>query len=177
MTGKTPAEPDNAGHESYAITDVTHIAKAVIKAAPVREHRWPAWEAFTAAMENGWAELSAEYPWEKPEKATWVSFAHARHALTAMLEAIPDSDERDRLAKVTAKEAERIEQRMEVGIPADAAASSGLRCMVCSKPLPAGSKASRRTCGDSCRQKAYQARKRGQRQAQGSRQVVMGQGA
>ena len=44
------------------------------------------------------------------------------------------------------------------GVPATA--SSGARCMVCSKPLDPKSKASRKTCSDNCRARLYQRRKR-----------------
>ena len=153
MTGKTPAEPDNSGYESYAITDVESIAKAVIRQAPDKAHRWLAWKAFTASMQDDW-ELTAEYPWEQPEKATRVSLEHARYALLKMLEVIPDTAEQARLARVTAAECEKVETRMESGIPADTdkpAGSLPVRyCGHCAKPFRPR-KPSAKWCSPSCR--------------------------
>lgn len=45
----------------------------------------------------------------------------------------------------------------DTGVPA-IPADSVLRCMVCTRELPAGSRASRRTCSDACRQKLSRVR-------------------
>jgi predicted nucleic acid-binding Zn ribbon protein len=54
------------------------------------------------------------------------------------------------------------------GVPATAPGSAA-RCMVCSSPLPAGSKASRKTCSDSCRQR----RSKAMRKAAGEAKAVV----
>ena len=52
------------------------------------------------------------------------------------------------------------------------------RCQVCSKPLPAGSKASRRTCSDRCRQQMKRMKGLGvSRQVPGNRETVTHPGA
>lgn len=57
------------------------------------------------------------------------------------------------LRKRLTEEAEEYEQAHDTGVPDEPdAADSALRCQVCTGPLPAGSKASRRTCSDRCRQ-------------------------
>ena len=69
--------------------------------------------------------------------------------------AYPYSLRADHLVKRLTEDAELYEQQAGLtessDVPEDAAVSA-LRCQVCSGPLPAGCKASRRTCSDRCRQ-------------------------
>jgi hypothetical protein len=62
---------------------------------------------------------------------------------------------RDHLVKRLTEESEAWEQAhgiADTGVPEEAS-DSVLRCMVCTRPLKAGSRASRRTCSDACRQR------------------------
>lgn len=169
MTSKTTAEHDDTRPGDaeldgtfYAVSDVESIAKAVIRAAPARTHRWLMWDAYQSAME-GAAESSAEMPWDPPEAVTRVTARSARHALIKTLEAIPDIAERDRLAKVAAREAEKVEQRMESGIPDSdvlAVPVSVLACQWCSAPIPLARGPKARYCRNSHRVSAHRAKKR-----------------
>ncbi len=144
----------------YAISDLESIVKAVIRQAPDKAHRWLMWEAFTAAIEAA-AEYSQEMPWDPPEAVTRVSARLASRALIRMLEAIPDIAERDRLAKVGEREAEKVEQRLESGI-SDASPSPGysLRCQYCGNPIPAARGKKARYCKNSHRVNAHRRAKR-----------------
>jgi hypothetical protein len=158
MTSKTAAEHDDAELDTtfYAITDVESIAKQVIRQAPDKAHRWLMWDAFSSAMETA-AENSTEMPWDPPEAVTRIAARSARRALIKMLEAIPGIPERDRLAKVTAKEAERVEARMESGIPDSDGKHPARHCAGCGA-VYRPKRESSRYCGQNCRQAAYRAR-------------------
>ena len=166
VTGKPPADPDDVELDStyFPVSAIEGIAKEVIRAAlPV--DRFAMWQAYTETVRDA-AEHSADrMPWDDSAVAvTSITARAARDALTGMLKAVPVPVEQSRLAKIAARECERVEAAMEAGASGSGVPVSALRCQVCSKPLPAGSKASRRTCSDACRQRAYQARKARSRQ-------------
>src|SRR6266702_4185279 len=98
MTGKT-AEPDDDSI-FFAICDIEHIAKQVIRAArPASRH--PMWKEYLGTMQAA-AEASEDLmPWEDPEEVTRITARQAKAVLLAVLEAAPDPAESDRLAKVT----------------------------------------------------------------------------
>jgi hypothetical protein len=157
MTGKT-AEPDDDSI-FFAICDIEHIAKQVIRAArPASRH--PMWKEYLGTM-RAVTEASPDLmPWEDPEQATRITARHAKEVLFAVLEAVPDPAERDRLAKVTSKEAEKVEQRMESGETGPAVPVSVLSCAWCSRPIPAARGPKARFCKNGCRVSAHRAKKR-----------------
>ena len=163
MTSKTAAEHDDSepGITAYPVCDVEGLAKAIIRQAPDKAHRWAMWESFTKAL-AGAREVSAEYPWDDPAEVTAVTPESARHVLLAMFEVIPDNAERDRLAKVAAKEAKILEDRLEAGI-SDVDVPAGrlpLRhCQACGQRYRPRRESSR-YCGQNCRQQAFRLRRK-----------------
>lgn len=147
-----------AGHDDqpaithYPVCDMEGLAKAIIRQAPDKVHRWLMWEAFQSAME-GAAESSREYPWDDPGSVTVLTPESAKAALLRMFAAIPDDGERDRLAKVAAKEAEILEDRLASGT-CDTAVPDGKHpvrhCSQCGKPYRP-QRESARTCSPACR--------------------------
>jgi hypothetical protein len=155
----TAGGPDGFTH--YAIADIEAIAKAVIRAARHAD-RWPAWDAYKAAVKDA-AASSAEFPWQEAEEITSVTAASAKDVLSAVICAVPDPAERKRLSMVMAGEAEKAEARMAAGqgshpgIPL-----SVLKCAWCGKPIPAARGPLARYCTNSHRVTAHKARKRQQ---------------
>jgi hypothetical protein len=145
----------------YLITDIEHIVKQVIRAARPPD-RHPMWKEYLAAV-AGAAETSPDLmPWEDPEQATRITARHAKEVLFAVLTSVADTAERDRLAKVTAKEAGKVEQRMESGETGPAVPASVLSCAWCSRPIPLARGPKAKFCKNGCRVSAHRAKKRQQ---------------
>lgn len=161
MTGKASAQHDDS--DFYLITDVEHIVKQVIRTVQARRLRWVMWTAWTEAAST-FPAASAEYPWEIAAHPVRVHGEAAKDALLKMLYVVPDTGERDRLARVVAREAEKAEQRMASGIPdsgiTDAGPVSVLRCQYCGNPIPAARGPQARFCKNSHRVNAHRRAKR-----------------
>lgn len=82
----------------------------------------------------------------------------APDAAIAICKVIRDRGHRFLLSELDAQWAARWPEPEQDAPDASPSPGSASRCQVCSKPLPAGSRASRRTCGDNCRQKLRQRR-------------------
>lgn len=166
MTSQPAADPDAGELDStlYLISDIEHIAKQVIRAASLaaRQQMWKAYTDAIAAEEEA-GDGPDVMPWDPPGTLSRLYAEAAKGVLFAVFTPVCDPAERARLAKVAAKEAEIIEKRMAAG-SSGPEVSGKLRCMACGRPLPAGSKASRKTCSDNCRQKLRRIR-HGQGQA------------
>ena len=114
----------------YPVAELEDLAKSIIRQAAAREHRWLAWSAFQGAMKDARPD-GREFPWEAAGKLTSITPDSAKDVMARMLMAVPDAAERDRLAKIGAREAEILETRLASGGPDPA--SSGLGCQVCSR--------------------------------------------
>lgn len=160
MTASEPArhvdsEPDTT---FYPVVMVEDICKAVIRAAHAPGLRQAMWEAVQARL-KGAAEDSPDWmPWDLPETVTRITGEAASRCLIAMLEAVPDIAERNRLAKIGQREAEKAEQAEDTaGIPAG---KLPVRCCAQCGGRFRPKRDSARFCGQSCRQQAFRLRRK-----------------
>jgi len=82
-------DDDKPGITHYSVAELEGLAKAIIRQAPDKAHRWRMWAALTEAMEDA-KEASAEYPWDDPRALTSITPESAKRAFLAMLTAVPD---------------------------------------------------------------------------------------
>jgi hypothetical protein len=161
IPAKPPADLDADPQDTsfYEIATIEGIVQQVIRKARPTD-RSPMWRAFQDRLAQAAQDGPDVMPWEAPETVTSISCRSASGALKAMIWTVTDPAERKRLAAIIVTEAEELESMMEAGTAGSGIPVSALRCQVCSKPLPAGSRSTRRTCSDACRQAAARSRRR-----------------
>jgi len=158
MTDREPGQHDDELDTTfYPVSSIEGIAKAVIRAARA-DHRWIMWKAYSSAREDAAESSPDRMPWDPPETVTRLTARHARDVLTAMLEAVPDNAERNRLVPVITRACEQAEQRLEAGEPDSGAPAWMPKCGYCGQPCK---HKTARYCTPSHRQQAYKKRKRG----------------
>lgn len=157
VTAVTPAPDQGGGEDEPGLLPVAALESAV--KATIRQVRSPSlreamWDAYTKAIAAAGTESPGHMPWEDRATAKVVTVTAARDVCVAVLEAIPELAERNRVKDdIMVPELDRAERSHPVG-------RAGTRhCGHCGRQYATTAPRSR-YCSASCRVSAFKKRKR-----------------